>query len=169
MTNSTESNPASSFSSPVEAKQFLADCIAAQAEREETPLSELERKMLLWSEPQDSLSDWEEVNKAFDKEYDSVEYEENIAWLIHRFREYAPSHQPQEWQRWESALRTIDGKDHYILVMVSMSDTARPPSATGPESPSWWERRSFAQLAMIGGAATLLIYLLIIAWSRLRQ
>ncbi len=62
-----------------DAKNFLASTIAAEAERENTPLSEIERKMLYFSETGRTLPDMAEVSAEFDREYSQDEYERKIA------------------------------------------------------------------------------------------
>ena len=58
------------FHSVQEAKQFIAASIAAQAQRDATPLSDIERKMLLFSEVGWAPPDIMEVSDEFDRQYD---------------------------------------------------------------------------------------------------
>jgi len=58
------------FHSVQEAKEFIAAKIAAQAQRDATPLSDIERKMLLFSEVGWAPPDIMEVSDEFDRQYD---------------------------------------------------------------------------------------------------
>ena len=60
------------FSTPREAKEFLVSRIVAEAQREGVPLSEIERKMLYFSETGWTLPDMMEVDEAFDRDYDAA-------------------------------------------------------------------------------------------------
>ena len=70
------------FSSAREAKEFLVSTIVDEAQRENMPLSDLERKMLYFSENYSSLPDIMEISDEFDRTYDLGEYENKIARLI---------------------------------------------------------------------------------------
>jgi len=58
-----------------DAKEFLVSQIAGEAERQGQPLSDLERKMLYFSESGWTIPDALDVSDAFDREYNSDEYE----------------------------------------------------------------------------------------------
>src|SRR5436309_14122782 len=62
-----------------EAKEFLISKIVAEAQRENAPLSEIERKMLYFTESGWTLPDIMQVSEQFDREYDQDEYEKKIA------------------------------------------------------------------------------------------
>lgn len=70
------------FGSGREAKEYLVDKIVAEARREDVPLSEIETKMMYFSETDWTLPDIREVNTAFERDYDEAEYEEKIAGLV---------------------------------------------------------------------------------------
>ena len=74
------------FATAREAKQFLIDCIVAQAQRDGVSLSEVERKMLCFSETGWTPPDMAEVNKEFDDHYDQGEYERKIAGVVRNAR-----------------------------------------------------------------------------------
>src|SRR5690349_23643303 len=61
-----------------EAKEFLISKIVAEAQREKAPLSEIERKMLYFTESGWTLPDIMQVSEQFDREYDQDEYEKKI-------------------------------------------------------------------------------------------
>lgn len=62
------------FESAREAKEFLVARIIEQAKRENLTLSEVERKMLYFSETHWTVPDMLEVNQRFDHEYNQDEY-----------------------------------------------------------------------------------------------
>ena len=65
-----------------EAKEVLISEIVAEAQRENVPLSEVERKMLYFTESAWTLPDIMQVNEDFDREYDQGKYEQKIAKLV---------------------------------------------------------------------------------------
>jgi hypothetical protein len=67
----------SKFAAPRDAKEFLINRIVTEAQRQSVSLSDVERKMLYFSETAWTLPDIEEVNEAFDREYDQAKYERN--------------------------------------------------------------------------------------------
>jgi hypothetical protein len=72
----------SGFPTAREAEEFLVSGIVAEAQRENVPLSEVERKMLYFSETGCTLPDMMEINDAFDRDYDQDIYEKKVAHLI---------------------------------------------------------------------------------------
>ncbi|MGB8112506.1 MAG: hypothetical protein WCF22_01955 [Candidatus Sulfotelmatobacter sp.] len=109
------------FHSAREAKEFLISRIVAEAQRENVPLSDVERKMLYFSETGWTLPDIAEVNDAFEGEYDSGKYERKIAKLIRNADKHTRKESSEEYRLWWSAIRTLTKEDHYILVMVRIA------------------------------------------------
>ncbi len=72
------------FHSGQEAKEFLIAKIVAEAQRDNIPLSEVERKMLYFTETGWTLPDIMKVSEDFDRDYDQDEYEQKIAKLVAR-------------------------------------------------------------------------------------
>jgi hypothetical protein len=116
----------SDFSSVREAKEYLIGRIVDEAQRENVPLSEIERKMLYFTESGWTLPDIIEVAEKFDEEYEQTEYERKIALLC----EHAMGRAREEGQldRWREAARLLNTEDHYLSVMIGQaSATVRPP------------------------------------------
>ena len=65
-----------------EAKEFLISKIVAEAQGENVPFSETERKMLYFTESGWTLPDIMQVNEQFDREYDQDEYERKMVRII---------------------------------------------------------------------------------------
>ncbi len=70
------------FHSGRQAKEFLISEIIAEAQRENVALSDVERKMLYFTETGWTLPDIMKVNEDFDREYNQDEYERKIANLL---------------------------------------------------------------------------------------
>src|SRR5690349_16681859 len=108
----------SRFGSAREAKQFLVSKIIEQAQREGVPVSEVERKMLYFTETAWTLPDMMEVNDAFDREYDSGQYEKKISQLARHLRSRLNRENRQELGDCRDAIATLSKEDHCLLVML---------------------------------------------------
>jgi hypothetical protein len=121
------------FSGDREALDFVVSRIADEAQRDGAPLSEIERKMLYFSETAWTLPDIMDVSDEFDKKYNQDDYEKKISLLIRKAVKRAREQQPEEFQAWIQAVRRLRKDDRYLLVMVdqakvgSMFHTSRPP------------------------------------------
>jgi len=114
------------FANAREAKEFLVSKIVEEAQREGAPLSEIERKMLYFTETGWTLPDMMEVSDEFDRTYDQDEYEEKIAELVKHSITGAKKENPQEYKDWWDAIGVLKKEDNYILVPV-MRARLRPP------------------------------------------
>jgi hypothetical protein len=107
------------------AKQFLISRVIEEAESEHIPLSEIEKKMLYFTERYPTLPDIYEVNDEFEREYDSDEYEEKIAGLLKKARDRDGNESADLERQWKEALDQLREEDHYILIMVDMAFGSR--------------------------------------------
>lgn len=98
-----------------DAKEFLVSQIVGEAERQGHPLSDLERKMLYFSESGWTIPDALDVSAAFDREYDTDQYEQKIASLVQAARMRATG---ETAARWTSAIDKLAEGDHYISIML---------------------------------------------------
>jgi hypothetical protein len=114
------------FADGRDAKEFIVGRILQEAQREKIPLSEVERKMLYFSETAWTLPDIANVNDAFDREYDQAEYEQKIAGLIRNLTVAARARNQGEFEAWTEAIRTLRKEDHYLLVMIAAGGSVRP-------------------------------------------
>jgi hypothetical protein len=114
------------FKSIRAAKEYLAGKITEQAVREGTPLTEVERKMLYFTETGWTLPDMMKVSEEFDRDYDQDEYEEKIGGLVSRLLA-RPEEQAQR-EKWDEAVVKLSDEDHYLLGLI---DAASPPSSSG--------------------------------------
>jgi hypothetical protein len=127
------------FATTRDAKEFLVSRIITESQREGVPLSEVEVKMLYFSETAWTLPDIAEVNDAFDRDHDQTQYEQKIGRLIRSFRATARKNNRDEFDTWSEAARTIRREDHYLLVLIA--------AAKESSSMSWGR---FQKLSAIG-------------------
>jgi hypothetical protein len=109
------------FTSCRDAKKFLVAGILDEAQREGVPLSEVERKMLYFSETGWAPADIMETSGRFDRECDQPAYETKIARLIGNARERAREENQQEFDASSDAIGTLSKEDHYLLVMIQQA------------------------------------------------
>lgn len=120
------------FNSQRKAKEYLVSRIVAEAEREGKPLSEIERKMLYFSETAWTLPDIMEVNAEFERDYDNDEYERKICGLVRAIETQLESADAEESDAWYAAIQKLSEGDHYLLVLlnpdlVPAAKSKRPP------------------------------------------
>lgn len=109
------------FHSAREAKEFIISKIVAEAQLEGVSVSEVERKMLYFSETGWTLADIVEVNDTFNRECDTRKYERKIAKLIRGADKRTRKAFAEEYESWWSAIRFLRKGDHYILVMIRIA------------------------------------------------
>jgi hypothetical protein len=102
-----------------DAKILLAGRIAAEAELEGVPLSDIERKMLYYSETGWTLDDMAEVKEAFDRECDRKEFERKVVYLITCFLSRVRVHDKDEYNAWINAMQALRRDRYYIKPLVS--------------------------------------------------
>jgi hypothetical protein len=117
------------FSNAREAKEFLVSRIVQEAQQEGVSLSEVERKMLYFTETAWTLPDIMEVSDEFDRTYDQGEYEQKIAGLVRNAGKRAQKENREEYGRWWDAIRVLSKEDHYVLVMIRRAGLRRPGDA----------------------------------------
>lgn len=108
--------------------QFLLSRLEQQAMQDGVSLTDLEKRMFLFSETY-GQPDWEAQEK-FDSEIDHGEYESKIVKLLRR----AYSHDkrsPDEMDSWRDALTSVRDIDFYGLVMVDLARIPRAKPSVG--------------------------------------
>jgi hypothetical protein len=111
----------SAFHSGREAKEFLISKIVEEAQQKNVPLSEVERKMLYFTESGWTLPDIMRVSEDFDSEYDQAKYEQKIAKLVRKADKHIRKGTREDYDRWWAAIRFLQREDHYISVMVRLA------------------------------------------------
>jgi hypothetical protein len=114
-----------------EAKDYLAAKIVAEAKREGNTLTEVERKMLYFSETDWTLPGMLEINAEFERDYNDSEYERKIAALIRNI-EARDADDEQEMRTWDQAVKKLSEGDNYLSLILDRSftpvgETVRPP------------------------------------------
>jgi hypothetical protein len=104
-----------------EAKEFLISKIVAEAQRENVPLSEVERKMLYFTESGWTLPDIMKVSEDFDREYNQNKYERKIAKLVAKADRRIHKGPRDDYDKWWAAIRFLHREDHYITVMIRLA------------------------------------------------
>ncbi len=102
----------------MDAKEFIVSRITDQAALENVDLSEVERKMLYFSERHPSLPDISQVATEFDQNYNMFEYEAKIVGLVRNAFRRDKKVSPEKMEKWVAARRALRWEDHYIKVMV---------------------------------------------------
>jgi hypothetical protein len=106
------------FANARDAKEFLIAKIVWEAQRDGIPLSDVERKMLYFSETDWTLPDMAETNEAFERDNDQSTYEQKVGMLARRFCAEARKTNRDDLDSWNEAVRAISHEDHYLLVLI---------------------------------------------------
>ena len=132
-----------------QAKEILISQVVEQAQMDNVPLSDVERKMLYFTETEETPPDMPDVNDEFEREYDSVTYEKKIAGLLRNAFKRSRRESPDSEYRWKQSIAALRNEDHYLLVMVDQAAlSARPP---GDRIKLW--STGFAIVGLIAGAS----------------
>lgn len=107
------------FKTIKDAKDFLAERISSEGDREGSPLTEVERKMLYFSDKDWTLPDMRTVSAAFDHDYDENEFEQKIAALVRKIEARNHAEKPDEEESWDEALLKLSEGDHYLTVLIT--------------------------------------------------
>lgn len=109
-----------------EAKDFLVQQSAEQAAIENVVLSDLEKRMMCFTETNPS-EDPLKLNEEFVAAYDSDEFESKIAGLLHRAYRRLLKNDSESARKWNDAVRQLRKEDHYLLVLWDKGPRERPP------------------------------------------
>jgi len=112
-----------------EAKDFLVAQTAEQAALEGVPLSDLEKRMMYFTEsgyvPEDPIK----LNDEFEAECDSDEYEAKISQLLHHAYQRLRKENDAARKNWDNAIKCLRRGDHYLLVMWGQRPGIHAPHA----------------------------------------
>jgi hypothetical protein len=106
------------FQSIREAKDYLAGEIVEEAQREGIALSEVERKMLYFSETGWTLPEMDEVSVEFDRDYKQDEYEAKIGSLVRGIQAREDAEGEAKREDWDDAVLKLCEGDHYLLTLI---------------------------------------------------
>jgi hypothetical protein len=104
-----------------EAKDFLVAQTAEQAALEGVPLSDLEKRMMYFTESGYVPEDPTKLNDEFEAEYDTEEYEAKISRLLHNSYQRLRQENDAARKNWDLAIKCLRRGDHYLLVMWDLS------------------------------------------------
>lgn len=99
-----------------DAKEYLIGRISAQADEDGVPLSDIERKMLYFSETDWTLPNMTVVSEDFSRNYNEKEYEAKVREPIQHVRNDASGKYGDDG--WNEAVKRLRGEDHYLLVLI---------------------------------------------------
>jgi hypothetical protein len=131
-----------------EAKDFLVEQTVRQAEMEGIALSELERRVMYFTESGECPEDPIELNNAFEAQCDSTAYEKKVSRLMAHAYRRIQQNDLEKLHLWNEAFRILGKGDHYILVFWSQSPSGK--------SPRIWPTYVFGALAAAGLFALIL-------------
>ena len=104
-----------------QAKEFLVQQAAEQAALENVPLSDLEKRMMYFTESDAaSCANPLDLNSEFEEQYDTEEYEGKISQLLHHAYKRLKHEDPEKLRNWNQAVHTLRKGDHYILVLLDV-------------------------------------------------
>jgi hypothetical protein len=110
-----------------QAKDFLVQQAAEQAALEKVSLTDLEKRMMYFTETDPaSCENPLDLDAEFEEQYDTGEYEHKISRLFHNTHKRLKNEEPEKLRNWNEALQTLREGDHYILVLLNAdSELAR--------------------------------------------
>jgi hypothetical protein len=112
-----------------EAVEFLANRIEQQAAAEDAQLTDIERKMLRWSEVEPGACKDLDVSESFEDDFDTDEWEQKIVRFAKRAY-VADNRNPATAQFWTDAKIALRGHDYYLLTMTPMMSGPQQDSFT---------------------------------------
>jgi hypothetical protein len=121
----------------MQAKRFLVSRIVEEAERQHEPLSDVEEKMLYFSETCPTLPHVMDVAERFENEVDSGKYEDKISRLAKGAYRHDSQESPGNTALWKEAVTILNKEDHYILVMLGFRATSSFPSKVTTNKDQW--------------------------------
>ena len=125
----------------LEAKNFLVEQTAEQAALENVPLSDLEKRMMYFTETGECPEDPIALNDAFEAEYDTTTYEKKISRLMARAYRRIKRDNPKKLRLWNDAFGVLGKGDHYVLLFWRQNALRK--------SPRMWRTYVLAALAVV--------------------
>jgi hypothetical protein len=112
-----------------QAKDFLVQETTEQAARENMPFSDIEKKMMYFTESDAASCDNPvELNDEFEAQYDTSEYEAKVSRLLHHAYNRLKAEDPERKRNWDQAIRTLRKGDHYFLVLWDLKLPSEHPT-----------------------------------------
>jgi hypothetical protein len=112
-----------------QAKDFLVQETSEQAAWENMPLSDIEKKMMYFTESDAASCDNPaELNDDFEAQYETAEYEAKVSRLLHHAYNRLKAEDPERKRNWDQAIRTLRKGDHYFLVLWDLKLPSEHPT-----------------------------------------
>jgi hypothetical protein len=116
----------------LEAKDFLVRQTVEQATLENVPLSDLEKRMMYFTETGECPEDPSAPNDSFEAAYDATEYEAKISKLMHHAYQRIRKENSETARRWKEATKQLSKGDHYLLILGGVSYPKERPQERPP-------------------------------------
>jgi hypothetical protein len=100
-----------------DAKDFLVQQATEQAALEGIPLSDLEKRMMYFTEGEDKTENPAVLNHEFEAMIENEAYELKIYGLLRNAYKRLIKENPTEVQLWSQSIRDLKKGDHYLLVL----------------------------------------------------
>jgi hypothetical protein len=130
-----------------EAKDFLVQQTAVQAQLENVPLSDLEKRMMYFTETQETEGESEPEDTDEGIEDMNYDYEAKISSLLHHAYSRLKRQKSADRELWDEAIKTLAQGDHYLLVL--WRHTPYQKLSSHLFSPSFWKLFALALLVLI--------------------
>src|SRR5258707_12900645 len=112
---------------PQQAKDYLASQVMEQAKLEGVPFSDLERRMLYFTESPEAVADLVALNEEFDKVYSTEEYEPKVTRLLENAHARLSKRGASTSLELDAAAKALKNADHYLFVLLDQVPVERPP------------------------------------------
>ena len=100
-----------------EAKDFLVEQATQQASLDGVSISDLEKRMMYFTESDEAVENPITLNEEFEAKYDMAEYEAKVGGLLRRAYARLRKENTLNAQKWKESVRFLQKGDHYILVL----------------------------------------------------
>ena len=111
-----------------QAKDFLVQQTTEQAALKNMPFSDIEKKMMYFTESDaTSCDNPAELNEEFKAQHDTAKYEAKISRLLHRARLRLKEEDKEKARDWDRSIRTLRRGDHYALVLWDVKRPSEHP------------------------------------------
>lgn len=102
----------------LEAKDFLVQQTVEQAALENVPLSDLEKRMMYFTEVDECPENPIALNDAFEAEYDTGEYEAKLSKLMRHAHSRIKKENPEAARKWKEAIQELSKGDQLYFDLM---------------------------------------------------
>jgi hypothetical protein len=132
-----------------QAKDFLVRQTAEQALLDRVPLSDREKRIMCFTEGENSSEEISKLDDEFEANFDSTAYEAKISKLLNHAYFRLKKGNPETARHWDECIRLLSKGDHYIVVLWGQRfSTERPPHDS-------WKLFGTAMLVTVLGLAVM--------------